>query len=66
MVSISELLASVAVMLWALCIFLRVLEVPRAQRASAPARRRPAGYEWRKVRKLGGRLVVIRLQVILA
>lgn len=66
--SISELLAGLVVILWVICIFLRglIVDTPQAQRASAPARRPPAGYEWRKAARLGRRLVAVRLQVILA
>ena len=69
MVSISELVAGAAVVCWALCIFIRGLAAQLAPARARPAARRPvppAALEWRKVRKLGGRLVAIRLQVILA
>ena len=75
MVSIADLVARTAVVCWVLCIFFRLLAAQLAP-APAPARARtctarrpasPAALEWRKVRRLPfGRLVAIRLQVILA
>ena len=67
-----ELASRALVLLWALCIFLNSIPAEQAlgegtQRAPSPARRRqPAGYEWRKVRRFGGRIVALRLQVLVA
>ena len=63
-----KILAQLIVLLWALSIFIRSLAAQLAPARARPAARRPAApaaLEWRKVRKLGGRLVAIRLQVIL-
>ena len=55
-------------MLWALCILIRGLAVDLApacaRSASSPTK--PAGYEWRKVRRLGGKVVAVRLQILVA
>ena len=64
-----RIVAQLIALLWALCILIHgLVDQPSLRmRASAPTRRRrPAGYEWRKVRQLGGRLVAVRVQVILA
>lgn len=69
MVSIAELLAGAVVACWALCIFLRGLATELAPARARPTARRPAppaALEWRKVRRLGSRVLAIRLQVILA
>ena len=67
-----KLVSRAAVVCWALCIFLRgqLGEMglgEGTQRAPSPARRRqPAGYEWRRVGRLGGRVLAVRVQVLLA
>lgn len=64
-----KLLCAAAALCWALCIFLRGLAAELAPARARSAARRPAppaALEWRKVRKLGGRLVAVRVQVILA
>lgn len=66
-----KLVSGALVACWALCIFLRCLPAELGlKEGTQPApsqaqRRQPAGLEWRKVRKLGGRIVAVRLQVIL-
>ena len=66
-----KLVSAALVLLWACCVFFRSVPVGQARggrntRAPSPARRRqPAGYEWRKVRRLGSRVLAVRLQVIL-
>ena len=69
-----RLMCAAAVLCWALCIFLNSLVAGQAlggrdtapPRASSSTRPAPRGLEWRKVRKLGRRVVAVRLQVILA
>ena len=64
-----KLFCAAAALCWALCIFLRGLAAELAPARARSAARRPAApaaLEWRKVRKLGGRVLAIRLQVILA
>ena len=63
-----KLVSAALVLLWACCVFFR--SVPAGQplggrdtRAPSPA---PKGLEWRKVRRFGGKVVAVRLQVILA
>ena len=66
-----ELMSRAAVVCWAACVFFRGMLGEMGlgedtQPAPSPARRRqPAGYEWRKVRRLGSRVLAVRLQVIL-
>ena len=58
-------------LLWALCVFLQSLPAGLSlgggytRPAPSPAPK-PRGLEWRKVRRLGGRVLAVRLQVILA
>lgn len=64
-----KILAQLVVLLWALSIFIRGLAAQLAPARARPAARRlaaPAALEWRKVRRLGSRVLAIRLQVILA
>ena len=67
-----ELVSAALVLLWACCVFFRGLLGEMGlgegtQRAPSPARRRqPAGYEWRRVGRLGGRVLAVRVQLILA
>ena len=64
-----KILAQLIVLLWALSIFIRSQAAQLAPARARPAARRPAppaALEWRKVRRLGGRLVAVRVQVILA
>ena len=64
-----KLFCAAAALCWALCIFIRGQVADLAPARALPAARRPAppaALEWRKVRKLGGRVLAIRLQVILA
>ena len=65
-----KLVSAAAVLCWALCIFLRTLASDQAPigRDTRPNRARsqaPKGLEWRQVRRLGGRVLAVRLQVIL-
>lgn len=68
-----KLMSGAAVLAWALCVLFRSFAAgqalgsgytrPLGAPSQAPA---PRGLEWRKVRKLGRRVVAVRLQVILA
>ena len=66
-----KLVSAALVACWALCIFLRCLVAGQSlgggytRPAPSPAPK-PRGLEWRKVRRLGGRVLAVRLQVILA
>ena len=63
-----KLVSAGVVLLWGLCIFLNSFPAGQSlgggyTRRASPA---PRGLEWRKVRRLGGKVVAVRLQVILA
>ena len=63
-----RLLAVLVALCWAACVLFR--SVPAGQsvggRDTRPPSPAPKGLEWRKVRRLGGRVLAVRLQVILA
>lgn len=68
-----KLVSAGAVLCWVLCIFLNSLAAGQAPggrdtRASPPRSQapQPRGLEWRKVRRMGGRVVAVRLQVLVA
>lgn len=65
-----KLVSAALVACWALCIFLNSFPAEQALggRDTRPNRARsqaPKGLEWRQVRRLGGRVLAVRLQVIL-
>ena len=71
MAIIAYLVSAGLAWLWAVCVFLQCLpaELARWGRNTAARRARPRapkGYEWRRVNRLGGRVVAVRFQVILA
>lgn len=54
-------------LLWGACVFLQSLPAGQSVggRNTRPASPAPKGYELRQVRRLGGRVLAVRLQVIL-
>lgn len=64
-----KLFCVAAALCWAFCIFIRGQVAEMAPARARPAARRPAppaALEWRKVRRLGRRVVAVRLQVLIA
>lgn len=69
-----ELVSRALVLLWAACVFLQSLaagQAPGGRDTRGPSRPgsqapKPRGLEYRRVRRLGGRVLAVRLQVILA
>ena len=63
-----KLVSAALVLLWGLCIFLNSFPTGQSVggRDTRPPSPAPKGLEWRKVRRLGGRVLAVRLQVILA
>ena len=63
-----RLLAVLVALCWAACVLFR--SVPAGQsvggRDTRPPSPAPKGYEYRRVNRLGGRVLAVRLQVILA
>lgn len=67
-----KLVSAGAVLCWALCIFLRTLasdQAPIGRDTRAPSRAgsqapKPRGLEYRRVRRLGGRVLAVRVQVL--
>lgn len=66
---ITQLLSAGAALLWALCVTLRslvgTLGTVRIVRPSWPPQP-PRGVEYRTIRKIGPRLVAVRLQLVIA
>lgn len=55
-------------LLWGLCVFLQSLPAGQSVggRDTRPASPAPKGYELRKVRRFGHKVVAVRLQVLVA
>ena len=66
-----KLLTIALALLWACCVLFRSVPAGQSLRggytrpAPSPAPK-PRGLEWRKVRRLGGRIIAIRLQILMA
>ena len=63
-----KLVSAALVLLWACCVFFRSIPAgqPLGGRYTRRASPAPRGLEWRKVRRLGGRLLAVQVRVILA
>ena len=64
-----KLVSAGLVLLWGLCIFLNSLPAEQAlggRDTSPTAAPAPRGYELRKVRRFGRKVVAVRVQVLLA